>query len=113
MFLSAVSKAAVGALRVTKPLLQNEVAKVSGALAVNSEYASGDLTSPRGRRKSSALETPCRRIVHRPLPPPFRPDESVPFEESDDLTLRILAAANVVELCADFSKQVSHSLMII
>jgi hypothetical protein len=46
MFLSAVSKAAVGALRVTKPsLLQNEVAKVSGVLAVNSEYASGDFTS--------------------------------------------------------------------
>lgn len=38
MILSAVSKAAVGALRAAKPsLLQNEVARASSVLAVNSE----------------------------------------------------------------------------
>ncbi|XP_011701372.1 PREDICTED: ATP synthase subunit beta, mitochondrial-like [Wasmannia auropunctata] len=39
MILSAVSKAAAGALRVAKPsLLQNELTKVSSVLAINSEY---------------------------------------------------------------------------
>lgn len=40
MMLSAVSKAAAGALRIAKPcLIQNEAAKVSSAFAINSKYA--------------------------------------------------------------------------
>lgn len=45
MILNAVSRATAGALRATKPsLLQNEIAKVLGVLAVNSKYTLRDLT---------------------------------------------------------------------
>lgn len=45
MILNAVSRATAGALRVAKPsLLQNEVAKVSSILAVNSKYIFCDLS---------------------------------------------------------------------
>lgn len=44
--LNVVSKAAAGALRAVKPtLLQNEVARISGALSVNSEYKKNYLLS--------------------------------------------------------------------
>lgn len=71
MILNAVSKAVAGALRASKPsLLQNEVAKVSGALAVSSEYTFSkfDIVEKAAVMTNTLYVTLVCRPLIRPFP---------------------------------------------
>lgn len=66
MMLSAVSKAAAGALKAVKPtLLQQESAKIAGVLSVNSEYL---FTFTLSVSSCSSCDS-SRRATHTPVPP--------------------------------------------